>query len=115
MQDKLNFTIKDSFLADMQLEKLKKLLVPFGVDVFYQKKGDEYSLDLNWDTSSVYRKSSRYAGRNKIHTNLDWNQVEYLKSIGMTNDEISEHLGVNIRTFYRRKSDHRQEEQESDV
>ena len=38
MQDKLNLTVKDSFLADMQLEKLKKLLEQFGVDAVYEKR-----------------------------------------------------------------------------
>ena len=109
MQDKLNLTVKDTFLADMQLEKLKKLLEQFGVDVLYEKRKDSYNLDLLWDTSEVYRKSNRYAGRNKIHTKIDWTQVDYLSSLGMTNDEISDRLGVNIRTFYRRKSDHRKE------
>ena len=109
MQDKLNLTVKDTFLADMQLEKLKKLLEQFGVEVFYEKGKDGYSLDLHWDTADVYRKSNRYAGRNKIHTKIDWTQVDYLSSLGMTNDEISERLGVNIRTFYRRKSDHKKD------
>ena len=105
MQDKLNFIVKENYLTALQLDKLKKLLEQFGVNTIYEKRGDSYNLDLNWDTSSVYRKSTRYAGRNKKHTDIDWNQVEYLKSIGMTNDEISDHLGVNIRTFYRRQAD----------
>ena len=105
MQDNLNFTVKENFLTELQLEKLQKLLAQFGVDVVYRKTGEEYILDLLWDNSTVYKKSNRYAGRNKIHTNLDWDQVAMLKSMGMTNDEISEHLGVNIRTYYRRKSE----------
>jgi len=111
MIDKLNFVVKENFLTELQLEKLKKVLEPIGIDVTYEKKGENFNLDMQWDASAVYRKSSRYAGRNKIHTAIDWNQVEYLKSIGMTNDEISEHLGVNIRTFYRRQSDHRKDDQ----
>lgn len=110
MQDNLNFTVKDNFLAELQLEKLQKLLAQFGVDVIYKKSGADYNVDLMWDTSNVYKKSTRYAGRNKIHTNLDWDQVSMLKSMGMTNDEISDHLGVNIRTYYRRKSEHKKGE-----
>lgn len=109
MQDKLNLTVKENFLTDLQLEKLKKLLEQFGVEVYYDKTKDGYELNLQWDSSDVYRKSSRYAGRNKLGTKIDWTQVDYLSSIGMTNEEISERLGVNIRTFYRRKADNRKE------
>ena len=109
MQDKLNFQVKETFLTELQLDKLKKLLEQFGVDVNYKKAKDSYDLNMSWDSSDVYRKSSRYAGRTKIGTGIDWTQVDYLSSLGMTNDEISERLGVNIRTFYRRKSDHRKE------
>lgn len=113
MQDKLNFQIKDQFLTDMQLEKLKKLLNQFGVETTYNKsKEDSYSLELTWDSSSVYRKSNRYAGRNKIDTNIDWNEVELLSSLGMTNENIAERLGVNIRTFYRRKNENKNKENE---
>lgn len=109
MQDKLNLIVKETFLTELQLEKLQKLLVQFGVDVRYNKSKEGYDLNMTWDSSEVYRKSSRYAGRNKINTKIDWTQVEYLSSLGMTNEEISERMGVNIRTFYRRKSDHRKE------
>ena len=112
MQDNLNFIVKDNFLTDMQLEKLKKVLAPMGIDVRFEKKGGAYNLDMSWDSSAVYRKSSRYAGRNKIHTDLDWNQISYLESLGMTNDEICDHLGVNIRTYYRRKSEHKKDNEE---
>lgn len=105
----MNFTVKENFLTELQLEKLQKLLGQFGVEAIYKKVGSDYNLDLLWDTSNVYKKSNRYAGRNKIHTNLDWDQVRMLKSMGMTNDEISEHLGVNIRTYYRRQSEHKKE------
>ena len=110
MQDSLNFIVKDNFLTDLQLEKLEKLLGPFGVSVNFKKCKEGYNLDLSWDSSTVSRKSSRYAGRNKIATNIDWTQVDYLKSIGMTNDEISDHLGVNIRTYYRRQAENKQKE-----
>jgi len=110
MQDKLNFTVKESYLTELQLEKLKKLLEQFGVEASYKKGAAGYDLNLNWDTSTVYRKSSRYAGRNKIHTSIDWNEVELLSSLGMTQEEIADRLGVNIRTFYRRKSDYRNED-----
>ena len=109
MQDNLNFVVKDNFLTDMQLDKLKRVLSPMGIDVRYEKKGDSYNLDMMWDSSVVYRKSNRYAGRSKIHTDLDWDQIDHLKALGMTNDEISDHLGVNIRTFYRRQSDHKKD------
>lgn len=109
MQDKLSFTVKENYLTKLQLEKLQKLLEQFGVSVSYLKVSGGYDVNLNWDTSSVYRKSSRYAGRNKIHTEIDWNQVDLLSSLGMTNEEIAERLGVNIRTFYRRKNDHKAE------
>jgi len=110
MQDKLNFTVKESYLTELQLEKLKKLLEQFGVTVTYLKTAGGYDLNLVWDTTTVYRKSSRYAGRNKIHTSIDWNEVELLSSLGMTQEEIAERLGVNIRTFYRRKNDYRKDE-----
>lgn len=109
MQDKLSFTVKENYLTELQLEKFKKLLEQFGVDVSFLKVTGGYDVNLNWDTSSVYRKSSRYAGRNKLHTEIDWNQVELLSSLGMTNEEIADRLGVNIRTFYRRKNDHKAE------
>ncbi|MDO4938758.1 MAG: hypothetical protein Q4E54_02215 [Lachnospiraceae bacterium] len=109
MQDKLNLKVKENFLTELQLEKLKKLLEQFGVEVVYSRAKDGYDLNLLWDSSEVYRKSSRYAGRNKKGTDIDWTQVDYLSSLGMTNDEISDRLGVNIRTFYRRKSDHKKE------
>jgi len=110
MQDKLNFIIKESYLTELQLEKLKRLLEQFDVEVTYLKSSAGYELNLNWDTSAVYRKSSRYAGRNKIHTEIDWNQVEMLSSLWMKQEEIAERLGVNIRTFYRRKGEHRNED-----
>lgn len=109
MQDKLNLIVKESFLTELQLEKLKKLLDQFGVEVLYEKSKEGYNLNMSWDSSDVYRRSSRYAGRNKINTRIDWTQVDYLSSLGMTNEEISERLGVNIRTFYRRKSEHKKE------
>ena len=109
MQDKLNLIIKENFLTELQLEKLKKLLDQFGVEVLYEKSKEGYNLNMSWDSSDVYRRSSRYAGRNKINTRIDWTQVDYLSSLGMTNEEISERLGVNIRTFYRRKSEHKKE------
>ena len=109
MQDKLNLIVKDNFLTELQLEKLKKLLEQFGVEVLYEKSKEGYNLNMSWDSSDVYRRSSRYAGRNKINTCIDWTQVDYLSSLGMTNEEISERLGVNIRTFYRRKSDHKKD------
>lgn len=109
MQDKLNLIVKENFLTELQLEKLKKLLDQFGVEVLYEKSKEGYNLNMSWDSSDVYRRSSRYAGRNKINTRIDWTQVDYLSSLGMTNEEISERLGVNIRTFYRRKSEHKKE------
>ncbi len=109
MQDKLNLIVKENFLTELQLEKLKKLLDQFGVEVLYEKTKEGYNLNMSWDSSDVYRRSSRYAGRNKINTRIDWTQVDYLSSLGMTNEEISERLGVNIRTFYRRKSEHKKE------
>ena len=107
MKDNLNFTVKDTFLTDLQLEKLARTLEQFDMHVYYKKIDEDFVLDISWDPSKVYRKSSRYAGRHKQATDIDWNQVEYLKSIGMTNEEISEHIGVNLRTFYRRKNDHK--------
>lgn len=109
MQDKLNLIVKENFLTELQLEKLKKLLDQFGVEVLYEKSKEGYNLNMSWDSSDVYRRSSRYAGRNKINTRIDWTQVDYLSSLGMTNEEISARLGVNIRTFYRRKSEHKKE------
>jgi len=112
MQDKLNFTVKESYLTELQLEKLKKLLEQFGVDVSFLKVSSGYDVNMYWDTSEVYRKSTRYAGRNKVNTSIDWAQVDLLSSLGMTNEEIAERLGVNIRTFYRRKNDHKAEDAE---
>ena len=58
MQDKLNFQVKETFLTELQLDKLKKLLEQFGVDVNYKKAKDSYDLNMSWDSSDVYRKSS---------------------------------------------------------
>jgi len=110
MRDNLNFTVKDQFLTDLQLEKLARTLEPFDISVTYKKNDGEYSLDMSWDPSKVYRRSNRYAGRHKEGTGIDWEQVNYLKNIGMTNEEVAEHLGVNIRTFYRRKNDRKETE-----
>ena len=111
MRDSLDFIVKDRFLTDLQLEKLQKTLAPFGIEVNYRKGEGEYDLNLNWDPSKVYKKSNRYAGRHKEGTGIDWEQVKYLKQMGMTNEEIADHLGVNIRTFYRRKNDKKAEQQ----
>ena len=113
MQDYLNLTVKDTFLTDLQLEKLERLVEPFGVKVAYSKCKEGYNVNLSWDTSAVNRKSSRYAGRNKVATDIDWTQVDYLKSMGMTNDEISDHLGVNIRTYYRRQAENKKNKNDS--
>ncbi len=107
MKEKLNFVVKENNLTQLQLEKLKKTFGQMDVDVSYSRCEGGFDLSFAWDSSEIYRRSSRYAGRSRIEKPIDWDQVEFWRSLGMQNEEIADRLGYNIRTFYRRQHEYR--------